>query len=314
MAAVTWTFDIPSGVWKNHVLSSKLRSQAIANTVVAQHAIPEKAFGRKSGESVTITRIHALAEPVSPEFGENTLIPEEGIQTSTSTITIKQIGRAVVFTSDVEVLNEYDMEDPLQRVLREQMELSLDTMAANAFKSTKIKYAITGPTSGVFTNNGTFGATSTDNLNTFHLEELRDYLFDTLKAPMVNNKNYFMIARTRAVRGILRDPDYEKWFVNTDPQRKMNHEIGEWEGIRIIETNHDAAFKNVGSGGVLGEAVIFGADAVALVEALPPELRMEIPRNFGLLRGVAWYGRLNFGLYNDIPDPGFARVIHIGSA
>ncbi len=314
MATVTWEFDIPSGTWKNHKLSRDLRIAAIENVTFAEHVRTERAFGRKAGESVTMTKVSALAEPTSAEFGENQLIPEDTISPSTSQITIKRLGRAVVFSEDVNVLSVYDMEDPIQRLLRQQMSLVLDTLASSAFKSTPIKYAVTGTSSNNITINGVFGATSTANLNTYHLEEIRDYLFDTLRAPMINGDSYVMIARTKAIRGILRDPDFEKWFVNTDPQKKFNRELGTFENIRLIESNHGTALGNVGSGGVLGEAVVFGEDAVTMIEALMPELRMGIPRNFGLLRGIAWYGLLNFGLtWGSSSAPGEARVVHVGS-
>lgn len=314
MAQATWEFDIPSGVWKNHVLSAQLRTAAIAETVFARHTRPEPAFGRKAGETVTLTRVSQLTEPTSAEFGENQLIPEESLSFGTTAITIKRIGRAVVFTEDMQVLNEYDMEDPIQKLLRQQMELTLDTMAATAFKATPIKYAPTGASSNVITTNGTFGGTATVALNMFHLEEIRDYMYDTLKAPMING-NYIMIARTKSIRGILRDSNFKEWFIYTNPSNKFTHELGTIEGIRMIETNHSNALSNVGSGNVCGEAVVFGDDAVTMVEAVTPELRMGIPRNFGLLRGVAWYGRIAFGLtYGDSANSGEARVVHVGSA
>jgi hypothetical protein len=41
---------------------------------------------------------------------------------------------------------------------------------------------------------------------------------------------------------------------------------------------------------------------------------MGIPRNFGLLRGIAWYGRVSFGLTWGVGSalrPGEDRVIHV---
>lgn len=315
MAQATWEFDIPSGVWKNRVLSSQLRTAAIERTVFAKHARPERAPGRRAGETVTLPRIAALTEPTSAEFGENQLIPEDTISTAVTSITIKRLGRAVIFTEDIDVLNEFDMEDQLQKLLRDQMNLYLDTLAAAAFKSTPIKYTPTGASSGTFTTNGSFSGSASSNLNVFHLEEIRDYLFDTLRTPTVNDY-YYMIARTKSIRGILRDSSFKEWFIYDRPSVKDTHEIGTpIEGIRMIETNHSRALGVVGSGNVLGEAVFFGDDAVTMVEAISPELRMGQARNFGLLRGVAWYGLLNFGLtFGDSALPGEARVVHVGSS
>jgi N4-gp56 family major capsid protein len=310
MAAFTWEFDVPSGTWKNHALSAELRRAAIAQVTFAEHARTEKAFGRKSGESVTLARVKALDEPATAEFGENQLIPEDTLTPAVTSITVKRLGRAVVFSEDVNILSKYDMEDPIQSLLRDQMSLVLDTMAAAAFKQTNIKASLTGASSITFTTNGS-GAPSTAAFTLYHLEELRDYLYDDMKAPMVNNDHYVMIARTKSIRGLMRDQAWQNWYVYTNPQGKYNHELGRMEGVRIIETNHDKA---LGRNSTTGEVVIFGNDAVTMIEAYPPELRMGIPRNFGLLRGIAWYGRVSFGLTWGVGSdlrPGEDRVVHV---
>jgi hypothetical protein len=65
---------------------------------------------------------------------------------------------------------------------------------------------------------------------------------------------------------------------------------------------------------VLGEGVIFGADAVTMAVAVDPELRAEPPRDFGRQKAVAWYGILEFGQVWDTANPGEARIIHLASA
>lgn len=314
MAQFTWTFDMPTGVWKQHALSARLYQAAVEESVMMDYVKPVEGFGRRQGESITLKRVSAIAEPTSANLVEGIRIPEDTLALSTRSITLKEIGRAVPFTSFAEDLSDIDIENTVQGELKRQMKLTLDTKAATAFKSTQIKYAITGLASNNITTNGTFGAASTANMNVFHAEEIRDYLFDTLRAPGYAGDDYIGVFRTLGIRGIKRDPDWEEWHKYTDPSAKFNSEVGRMENIRFIETNHNLAFGKVGTGSVLGEGVVFGADAVAMAEALTPELRAAMPQDFGRQRAVAWYGILEFATIWDTGNAGEAKIVHVGSA
>lgn len=314
MAQFTWTFDMPTGVWKQHALSARLYQAAVEESVMMDYVKPVEGFGRRQGESITLKRVSAIAEPTSANLVEGIRIPEDVLALSTRTIVLKEIGRAVPFTSFAEDLSDIDIENTVQGELKRQMKLTLDTKAATAFKSTQIKYAITGLASATVTTNGTFGAASTANMNVFHAEEIRDYLYDTLRAPGYAGDDYIGVFRTLGIRGIKRDPDWEEWHKYTDPSAKFNSEVGRIENIRFVETNHNLAFGKVGTGSVLGEGVVFGADAVAMAEALTPELRAAMPQDFGRQRAVAWYGILEFATIWDTGNAGEAKIVHVGSA
>ena len=148
----------------------------------------------------------------------------------------------------------------------------------------------------------------------FHVEEVRDYLFDTLQTPPVEGDDYIAIFRTLGLRGLKRDPSWEEWHKYTDPQAKFNNEIGRIENVRHIETNHANALSKTGTGSVLGEGIVFGADSVAMAEVATPELRAAMPDDFGRSKAVAWYGILEFGLIWDTANAGEARVVHVNSA
>jgi len=232
---------------------------------------------------------------------------------STVSITVQEIGRSVPYTSLAEDLSEYDIENPIQRRLVEQKAFVLDTMAATGFKATLIKYAPQGAATATVTTNGT-PATATSNLNVFHCEEIRDYMYATLQCPTWDGQNYMAIATTKALRGIRRDPAWEQWYIYTNPAAKQNFELGRMENIRFSETNHSNALSNAKGTNSIGEAVVFGEDAVVMAEAITPELRAAQPDDYGRKRGVAWYGCLAFGLVWDTANAGECRVIHVTSA
>lgn len=313
MAQFQWQFDAPTGTFKQHALSRRLYTAAVEAAVCMDYARPVAGFGRKQGENVTLTKIKNISEPTSGKLTEGERIPEDTFALATTSITVSEYGRAVPYTSLSDDLSLFDLENPIQQKLRDQMRLTLDTVVAAAFKTAKIKYAPTGLAANNIATNGTFGATASENVNTWHLEEIRDYLFDTLFAPPFEGDDYIGIFRTLGLRGVKRDPAWEEWHKYTDPGAKFNNEVGRWENIRLVETNHNNAFGKKGTGSALGEGVVFGADAVALAEVLTPELRAAIPGDFGRSKAVAWYGILEAGLIHDTGNAGEARVVHVGS-
>lgn len=313
MTTFQWQFDAPSGVFKQHELSSKLYQAAVADTVFMDHVKPIDGFGRKMGENVTLKRVSAITEPTSAVLSEGIRIPEDQLSLTTRSITVSEIGRSVPFTSFAEDLSVLNLEGTVQGELKRQMKLVLDSMAAQGFKNAKVKYAPTGLASNNITTNGTFGAQASANMNVFHAEEIRDYLYDTLFVDPADGDDYIAIFRTLGLRGIKRDPDWEEWHKYTDPSVKYNSEVGRVENIRFIESNHSNALGKVGASSVLGEGVVFGADAVALAEVSTPELRAAIPQDFGRQRAVAWYGILAFDTIWDTGNAGQAKIVHVGS-
>lgn len=308
----TWVADVPAGVLRNNAISKRLYFESVADSVFMDHVDPVPSFGKNMGEVVTLKRLSALTEPTSVVLDETLRIPEDKFTVNVNGITLQEIGRAFPYTNLAQELTEFDLTQSIQRQLKEVMTLSLDTLAATGFKLAKVKYAVTGLASNNITTNGTFGATSTENMNMFHVEEIRDYLFDTLKAPTIRG-DYVGIFRTLGIRGIRRDPAWEEWKKYTDPQAKFNFETGRIEGIRMVVTNHSQALGKVGTGSVLGEGVVFGSDAVSMAEAHTPELLVAIPGDFSRSKAAAWYGILAFGLPFPTGNPGEAKIVHVGS-
>ena len=209
MAQHTWTYDAPTGTYKNHAFSKRMRTQAVEKAVFADHVRSVDGYGRKMGENVTLTRVQRLTEPTSAVLTEGERIAEDSFALAVATVTPQELGRAVPFTSLANDFSEFDLENPIQRLLREQLTLVLDSLIAAAFQGCLVKYAPTGVASSSIATAGTFGAAATSNLTTWHLEEIRDYLFDTLLTPMVGG-SYVGIFRTLALRGVKRDPAWEE--------------------------------------------------------------------------------------------------------
>lgn len=313
----TWTYDAPSGTYKSFDLSSQLRFAAIAQTKFMQFVKAEEGYGRKQGDTITISRVAALTVPTSGQLTENSLIPEDNLSISTVAITVSEWGRSVPYSSLSEDLSKYSMENIVQRTLRDQMSLVMDNAAASAFTGSgaQIVATPTGPASITYATNGSPGATASSNINMYHVEDIRDYLFGTLKCPAYEGDDYICLLATKAKRGIVSDPNWEQWHKYTDPEAKYNGEIGRLENTRFIEVNNFSALSNgVGTNSVLGQGVFFGADAVVMALALDPELRAMIPRDYGRQKGVAWYGIAQWGVVWNTSSPGQARIIRLSSS
>ncbi len=317
MAQFTWTYDAPAGVYKNHAMSEQLRYAAIAETKFMQFVTPETGYGKKKGESVTITRIANLEVPEDGRLQENVQIPEDTLTLTTVAITVSEWGRAVPYTELSTDLSEFNIENIAQRKLKDQMKLVVDNASAEAFKSGKVIATMTGVASVQIDTNGTPSQTAAANLNNYGIQVIRDYMYSTLNVPPFEGDDYIGLVSTKAKRGVMNDPDFEVWHKYTDPEAKYNSEIGRLENIRFVEINNTDALSAApgASQTVMGEAVFFGADAVAVAIAVDPELRAKIPTDFGRSRAVAWYGVMDWlQVWGDSASPGEARVVHLTSA
>lgn len=303
-----WEWDAPSGVYKDHALSSNIRRAAVADAQFAAFARPESGFGKGKGQSITITKIFPL--PLATRVSEIERLPSGRPAIDTMQIVVSEWGFKIPMTEFEKNLTFFDLTNPFQAVLRDQMRLTMDDMTADAFKTTLIKYTPV-TTGGVFSTNGTAGATADTNLGIPDLREIYDELRD-LKVPTYRNGKYIGILSTKAARGIKNDPEYKDWQAPTGSGPFMDARLRDVEGFILIETNHSTALSNaLGTGSVLGEAVFFGADSVALASVMEPELRAGIPEDLGRFRDTGWVGEVESGLIWTEAD--YSRVIHVTS-
>jgi N4-gp56 family major capsid protein len=311
-----WASDAPSGVYKNHKLSSKIRMAAIAQTRFMRFSAPEPGYGKKMGENVTITRVANVTVPSDDSLNENVRIPEDAFSLSTQAILVNERGRSIPYSSLSLDLASFDLQNAIQSKLRDQLSLSLDNAAATAFKAGQVKAIPDGVASLVFDNDGTPSTQATANLNMYHVEQIRDQMFGVLNIAPFSGDDYVCLLSYKAKRGIFNDPNWRDWQKYTDPSKKFNGEVGRIENIRFVEVNNTSALSaSKGASSVLGEAVFFGADPVRMGVVQDPELRAKESEDYGRSKGVAWYGVYGFGqIWSDSSSAGEARVVHLTSS
>jgi len=310
---VAWQFDAPAGVYKNHTLSTKVRRQALAKTVFFKYLNPEPGFGRKKGESITITRILRL--PLANRVAETDRLPSGRPPMETKSVKISEWGYKVPLTGWENDLSSFDLSGEIEGTLRDQIELTMDIMAADVFKLTPIKYT---PMSTGFnlTTNGTPTGTSDRNISVSDLRQIHDYLSGDLKAPAFANGKYVGILSTQAARGLKNDPEYKDWIAPTSSQPLMDGVLKDIEGFTLIETNNfgyerNALAKFVGTSVTTGEAVFFGADSAGLLEIQSPEIRMGPKEDLGRFWEIGWVGKLE--AFHTWEKASLARAVHVTS-
>lgn len=308
---MSWTFDAPTGTYRNFALSRDIRREAIADTVFMKFLRPEPGYGKRKGESITITRLNKL--PLAQRISEVDRIPSGRPPISTKTVTVSQWGYKIPVTEYEKNLTHFDIMNPFQAALRDQIALTMDKMAADAFKLTPVKYVPT-VTGGTFTTNGspTGAGVSGRNLGVQDLRRLHDYLHGDLKAPSYRNGKYVGILSTKAARGLKNDPEYKDWIAPTSSEPLLTGRLKDIEGFALFETNHfDALDNTAGTSLTTGEAVFFAADAAGLLKIADPELRMGMPEELGTFQEVGWVGTLEAFLVEERASQ--ARVIHVTS-
>lgn len=305
---MTWTWDAPSGVYKNHALSSKLRYEAVERAVFSRFVTPEPGFGRGRGDTVNVTRVRQL--PIAGRVSETDRLPTGRPAIDTKSVTVSEWGFAAEMTNFEEMLAHHDLPAAIRRMLRDQMSITMDKMIADALKTTPVKAIPGDASSTTFDTDGTASTQAASNWQVIHLREIHDYLSGTLKSPPFRNGQYIGILSTKAARGIKNDPEYKDWLAPTQSQPFVTGMLpAQVEGFSLVETNHFNALDNdIGASGVAGEALFFGADAGFLAEVQSPEIRVGMAEDLGRFNKIGWYGILEAGLTWDAAAE--ARVVH----
>lgn len=270
---------------------------------------PEPGYGKKKGDTLTISRVMQL--PVAGRVGENDTLPSGRPAMNTKSVTVSEWGYKIPMTEFEKNLAYFDINNQFQQMLRDQMALTMDLMAATALKTTPYKYTpeVGG---GVFATNGAAAGVATANLAISDLRAIRDQLRKN-KAKYFRGGKYYGILSTTAARGIKNDPEYKDWNApHRDDMAIAGMLDKEVEDFRLIETNNIYSFANLaGSSTVCGEAIFFGADPGFLAVVENPELRAGIPAELGRFFEVGWVGTLEASIVWDIPS--LANVIQVTS-
>jgi len=320
-SAMNWEFDAALGIYKNHQLSNELRRVAAGACIVAPFTHPHGiSFKPNAGEAVNIMHIERLPNSLSSRLQENNRIPIRKLAFGNRVIRVVELGEGVEFTNLMHRLSKFNIKDELQKALKVQMEEALDSESALAFLdplAAKIRFTPTGLSTGTFSTTGTPAALATAGLTFDHCCILADYLRDTIHCPPYEGDNFVGISAAKNLRSLKQDRYWQEWHKYLGKgDFVFKGEMGMTERIRWVECNRALSFSNVaGNSSRLGQAVVFGDDAVARITAETPHLRLDTnyQSDFGRTQATAWYGIIGIGSVWDSADDGKAKIIVIDS-
>jgi len=293
---MSWAWNAVSGVYSNHAMSEKIREEGIGDSLFMKFITPEPGYGKKKGESITITRILQL--PLAGRVSETERLPSGRPAVETGSVTVSEWGYMCETTEFEENLTFFDLRNKFQKMLRDQITLTMDKMVADVAKTTQL-ILVPHDTSGddsAFETDGAPSVQANINLGVTHLRMIHDKLRN-IKCPPFRNGQYIGILSTRCARGIKNDSEYKDWQAPTTSEPLITGKLKSIEGFDLYETNNaDSLADLAGHSTVCGEAVFFGDDWAFTAVIQDPELRAGIPQNLGRFREFGWVGTLDAGL------------------
>lgn len=327
MALPSWVTDSTGSGYRTLVnVSKNVRHASQPMYRFRQFVETEPGYGKQAGDTFDIYRVPYSPPTDESEFGELERIPQISVVPTRRSLTIKNRGKAIPYTGQLEDLAELDVESNVfMKFLKNHQAASLDIAAATAFKSSDLIYIPTSATAGTWDVDGTASTSATSNIATFHIKEIVDAMKVGVfgsgntgrPVPFYSGNEYICIASIKFLRGLKDDPDWVYAATYANEKGLYTGEIGSmpYYGVRFVESNFTSALSNgVGTNSVLGEAIIFGADSVREIVVVPEEIREKVPENYGLDKGVAWYSLLGFGRVWDFSADSEEHIVRVTSS
>ena len=295
-----WAVAADGGHMANPPLSKKLRHATQPFMKARQFTRPIDAFGKSRGDRVDFDKVSNV-QTQGGKLQETVKMPVTKFQIVKDTLIVDEYGNSVDYTGKLETIAEFNINNPVQKALRDDMAKVLDKAVIDELKLTRTKVIGDSASSIVWDTDGTPSTTALSNLTVFHVKEIVDGMktgdFGTQGTNDFNpvmpftgpDGDYVALMSVKARRGISDDPEWEEWTKYTKADMLMKGEVGRLYGCKVVETNHTAALLNSIASNVTGEALFFGDDPIVEGIAIPEELRGKIPGDYGRDKGVAWY-------------------------
>ncbi len=298
--------DSLGGFLNNDELSLQMRYLSQTTQRFRQFTDLEPSAGAGKGSKVFYNKISNISTAGGTLVETNT-IPKNNYTITQGTLTMTEYGNSIPYTQKVKSLSEVSVPDSIRTVLTNDMGVVLDSAAATQFQASDYIATIVNTATTTFgTASAALSAQGAD-MSDKNVRDIIDQM-KKLNIPRVGGE-YICIAATNAIRGLY--DFFEAKAQLTTMKPLLIGEIGSYYGCRFIEETN--FLSNVtGTGSVYGEAIFFGADAVREGVAIPEEIRIDIPKDFGRDSGIAWYGLLGFQKTWDFGDDAETRIIRTG--
>lgn len=296
------------GFFTNNTLSKQLRYKAQTMQMFRQFVDMESAAGANRGNKVFFDKISNIST-AGGTLNETDTIPKRNYTITQGTLTMTEYGNSIPFTQKVKTLADIQVPETIRTVLMNDMKVVLDSAAATQFKTNDYIATITNTATTTFGSAGVAAATAGANMSDKNVRDIVDRM-KTLLIPRRSDGDYACIASTNSIRGLYDFFEAKAQLTTLGPI--YAGEVGRYYGCRFMEETNFLVNTD-GSNGLYGEAVFFGADAVREGVAIPEEIRVGIPTDFGRDQAIAWYALLGFQQTWDFSSDGQTRIITVDS-
>lgn len=308
MGQQIWATSSLGGYLSNNELSAQIRYRAQTMQKFRQFVTMEPAAGANRGDKVFFNKISNIST-AGGTLTETTTIPKRNFTITQGTLQLAEYGNSVPFTLKVKTLSDVQVPEIVRTVLRNDMAVVLDSAAAAQFKTNDYIATITNTATTTFGSAAAALATAGANMSDKNVRDIVDKM-KVLNIPKYDGENYIAVCSTNSIRGLY--DFFEAKAQNTTMAPLYRGEVGSYYGCRFVEETNFLGNAD-GSNGLYGEAVFFGADAVREGVAIPEEIRIGIPSDYGRDQGIAWYALLGFQQVWDFSGDGETRIIVVDS-
>lgn len=298
-----WAVNSQGGYLANPKLSEKLRFAAYEQTRFRQFCNVKENKMLGASDTMNFDKILKLATG-GGTLVETSTVPSDKYLVTKGTIQITEWGNKIPYTQKLELLSQFDVENPTQKRLRDDMTKTLDGGAATQFKAAEFKAVITATNAVTFTTNGTASATSTGKLHTANTKLIINYL-KKKNVPFYDSKGYMCVGSVDGI-GSLYDA-FQAIMQYAKPEYSYEGEVGRFYNCRFVEET--SVLSND-----IGECIFFGDDAVMEGMALAEELRADVPTDLGRSKAIGWYALLGFKKVWSQAADGEEHIVHVTSA
>lgn len=300
--------DSLGGFFTNNTLSQQVRYRAQTLQRFRQFVDAESAAGVNRGSKVFFDKVSNISTGGGTLIETDT-IPKRNYTITQGTLTMTEYGNSIPFTQKVKSLSDIQVPETIKTVLMNDMRVTLDSAAATQFMTNDYIATITNTATTTFGSAGLALATAGANMSDKNVRDIIDRM-KILLIPRREDDNYVSIASTNSIRGLYDFFEAKAQLTSMDPVYRG--EVGRYYGCRFVEETNFLSNSD-GSNGLYGEACFFGADAVREGIAIPEEIRVGIPADFGRDQAIAWYALLGFQQTWDFSSDGQTRIITVNS-
>jgi len=275
------------------LLTKEVVAAAQPDMKFAQFTTLREEWGRNAGETFLYDK-YGNIDTQGGTLTETETIPSRSYRLYQSTATLYEWGNSIPWTKKYDVLAQTNDRKAPVTTLKNDMAKVFDTAAEAEFDKAYIRYVGTATDGGATTTNGTATATCTSALNTYHVKEIVDYMYQTMNCEPYDGQNMMAIVSTNAARGMYDEVEDIMQYTKFP----ASGEFGKYYDCRFVKTNHGLS-NAMGSGSAYGEAYFFGANEAPVLEgiAYAPEVIPKELTDFGRSKGLAWYSIKGYKIF-----------------